>query len=346
MNIDNNQNDQENYDNNEMLLSSDNNQEEYNIMNQNEDNIGNNANISNEISNKKEKININYNQNNIQAENENENDQKIDGNDEGDGNGNENDNLDYNDVNEDMYMQQLYKQLAKMRQERKDAQNNAKSLDNRLNLLKEEELKTLKKIEATKKMANNKLLRLQERVENNRIKEEAKKFKEKEIEQKRDRNKKMNEEIKNNTVKNKAMRQKQIEDEAKLVKMQKQYNKQLFNYLKEEHMNENKTRYKCIKNHKNFNEEKKKIENREKRLKLKQDLEKKLLEEYRLKEEAEAKKLKAEQEELEIIKKLQTTTQLHKNITEEMEKMNINSVMKGDYGFLGDNINNNNLNQK
>jgi len=42
-------------------------------------------------------------------------------------------------------------------------------------------------------------------------------------------------------------------------------------------------------------------------------------------------------------------TQLHKNITEEMEKMNINSVMKGDYGFLGDdnnNINNNNFKEK
>jgi hypothetical protein len=250
------------------------------------------------------------------------------------------------DVDEEEYMQQLYKQLAKMRQERKDAQSNAKSLDNRLNLLKEEERKTLKKIEATKKMANNKLLRLQERVENNRIKEEAKKIKEKEIEKKRERNKKMIEEIKNNTAKNKAFRQKQIEDEARLVKMQKQYNKQMFNYLKEENINENKTRYKCLKSHKNFNDEKKKIENREKRLKLKQELEKKLLEEYRLKEEAEAKKCKAEQEELEIIKKLQTTTQLHKNITEEMEKMNINSVMKGDYGFLGDNMNNNNLNQK
>ena len=81
---------------------------------------------------------------------------------------------------------------------------------------------------------------------------------------------------------------------------------------------------------------KKKLINREKRLLLKKELEKKLLEEYRLKEEAEAKKCKAEQEELEIIKKLQTSTQLHKNIMEEMEKMNIKSVMKGDYGFLGD----------
>ena len=55
-------------------------------------------------------------------------------------------------------------------------------------------------------------------------------------------------------------------------------------------INENRTKYKYLKNHKNYNDEKKKLINRQKRLKLKQELEKKLLEEYRLKEEAEAKK--------------------------------------------------------
>ena len=42
-----------------------------------------------------------------------------------------------------------------MRKERKEAQNNAKLLDNRLNLLKEEERKNLIKIENTKKKLNN-----------------------------------------------------------------------------------------------------------------------------------------------------------------------------------------------
>ena len=70
--------------------------------------------------------------------------------------------------------------------------------------------------------------------------------------------------------------------------------------------------------------------NKEHRLRLKKELEKKLLEECRLKEEAEAKKMEAEQEELEIIKKIHTTTKIHKNIMEQMEKLNIDSVMKGD----------------
>ena len=46
-----------------------------------------------------------------------------------------------------------------------------------------------------------------------------------------------------------------------------------------------------MKNQKNCNEAKKKLMNKEHRLRLKKELEKKLLEECRLKEEAEAKKM-------------------------------------------------------
>ena len=123
----------------------------------------------------------------------------------------------------------------------------------------------------------------------------------------------------------------QIEEEAKLLKIQKTYNRQLLNFLNEEKINQNKSKCATIKSQKNFNDEKRKIINHQKRMKLREELEKKLIEEYKLKEEAETKRSKAEQEELEMIKKLQTTTQLHQNISNELEKMNINSVMRGDY---------------
>ena len=51
----------------------------------------------------------------------------------------------------------------------------------------------------------------------------------------------------------------------------------------------------------------------------------------KLKEEAENKKMKAEQQEIEIIKKLQTTTKLQQSMTDELKKMNIKSIMNGDY---------------
>ena len=71
--------------------------------------------------------------------------------------------------------------------------------------------------------------------------------------------------------------------------------------------------------------------NNKKKIKLREELEKKLIEEYKLKEEAENKKMKAEQQEIEIIKKLQTTTKLQQSMTDELKKMNIKSIMNGDY---------------
>ena len=243
-------------------------------------------------------------------------------------------------IDEDLYMQELYLRLSQMKQERKKAEETAHLLDNRLNLLKTEQIKTLKNIELTKKKANNKYNNLQFLLQNKNIKIEAKKKKEKDLIEKKAQNKLMISKIKNNTLMNKAKLKKQIEEEAKLLKIQKIYNKQLISFLNEEKMNQNKAKCNNIKKEKNFFDEKKRIMNVEKKRKLREELEKKLIEEYKLKENAENKKLKAEKQEIEIIKKLQNTTQLQQNIKDEYEKMNINSIKKGEY----DNYNNININ--
>ena len=241
-------------------------------------------------------------------------------------------------IDEDLYMQELYLRLNQMKQERKMAEDNAKLLDNRLNLLKGEEIKRLKNIEITKKKANEKLQNLKFMVENKNIKNQAKKNKEKELSIKKEQNKLMNKTIKNNTEKNKEKLRRQIEEEAKLLKIQKTYNKQLINFLNEERMNANKARCANIKNEINNRNEKKRMFENEKKRKLREELEKKLIEEYKLKEEAENRRIKAEKQEIEIIKKLQNTTKIQQNINDKFEKMNINSVMRGEY----DNFNNSN----
>jgi hypothetical protein len=232
---------------------------------------------------------------------------------------------------------ELHTKLSNMQKERKDAQSQAKMLNNRVNMLKNQERKNLQKIENDKKLVNNKILHLQQMVENKKIIEERKKVKQMELENKLNKNKVLKEEMECGIEKSKALHKRKVEEVGKISKAKKEYNKQMFNCLKKENLNENKIKYNCLKNQKNCNEAKKKLMNKEHRLRLKKELEKKLLEECRLKEEAEAKKMEAEQEELEIIKKIHTTTQIHKNIMEQMEKLNIDSVMKGDYGFLGDN---------
>lgn len=244
-------------------------------------------------------------------------------------------------IDEDLYMQELYLRLTQMKQERKQAEENAKLLDNRLNLLKGEEIKTLKKIEITKKKANDKFQNLKFIAQNRNIKLEAKKKKEKDLILKKEQNKLMNKTIKNNTEKNKEKLKRQIEEEAKLLKIQKIYNKQLINFLNEEKMNENKAKCVNIKNEKSYYNEKKRILENEKKRKLREELEKKLIEEYKLKEIAENKRIKAEKQEIEIIKKLQNTTKLQQNITDEFEKMNIDSVMRGDYENFNNKYNSN-----
>ena len=47
--------------------------------------------------------------------------------------------------------------------------------------------------------------------------------------------------------------------------------------------------------------------------------------------------MEAEQEKLEIIKKMHIIAQIYKNIIEQIEKLNIDPVIKGDYGFPRDN---------
>ena len=103
-------------------------------------------------------------------------------------------------------------------------------------------------------------------------------------------------------------------------------------------MNANKAKCANIKNEINNRNEKKRMLENEKKRKLREELEKKLIDEYKLKEEAENRRIKAEKQEIEIIKKLQNTTKIQQNINDKFEKMNINSVMRGEY----DNFNNSN----
>ena len=244
-------------------------------------------------------------------------------------------------IDEDLYKEELYLRLSQMKQERKKAEENAKLLDNRLNLLKKEEMKSLKKIEITKKKADDKFQNLQFLVKNRNIKNEAKKKKLKDLSLKKEQNKLMTQTIKKNTQMNKDKLKNQIKEEAKLLKIQKIYNKQLINFLNEEKINQNKAKCANIKNEKNLFNEKKRMLILEKKRKLREELEKKLIQEYKLKEDAEKKKIKAEQQEIQIIQKLQNTTKIQQNIKDEYDKMNINTVMRGDY----ESYNNNNKNK-
>ena len=245
------------------------------------------------------------------------------------------------DLENDLYLLELHKRLTSMKKDRKKAEQDAQLLDNRLKLLKGEEDKTLKKIEVTRKKTHEKMTALQLQEEQLRQKLEYKEQKEKEFEFKKEQNIKLKTDISLNTMMKREMKMKQIMDEAALLKAQKKNNQELLKYIKIEEMTNNKSRAEYIKNQQQMVEEKKRALEFEKKNQTKLELEKKIFDEQRLKEEADCKLVDLEQEEIEIMKRIRTTTQVHKDckfflliyfvlVVEDFEKMNSLSI-KNDY---------------
>ena len=69
------------------------------------------------------------------------------------------------EILDDDYLLQLHKYLQEMKRQRKEAEQNANLLDGRLRCLRDEEKKTLKKIEVTRKKTENKMNQLQKQEE-------------------------------------------------------------------------------------------------------------------------------------------------------------------------------------
>ena len=63
-----------------------------------------------------------------------------------------------NEVLDDDYLLQLHQYLQEMKRQRKQAEQDANLLGGRLRVLRDEEKKTLKKIEVTRKKTENKMI--------------------------------------------------------------------------------------------------------------------------------------------------------------------------------------------
>ena len=122
----------------------------------------------------------------------------------------------------------------------------------------------------------------------------------------------MKEEIKKNIETKKNERSQQVKEEAKLFKLYKQYNENLKEVINSENFKNNKTKWQIIKGQHILDKERKIASEYEKKLKLRDELQQRLIREIELRDQAKAEKDKVEQEEMEYMKKLQTTTQIHK----------------------------------
>ena len=84
------------------------------------------------------------------------------------------------EILDDDYLLQLHQYLQEMKKQRKQAEQDANLLDGRLRCLRDEEKKTLKKIEVTRKKTENKMNHLQHQEEELRRRMEFRTMKQKE----------------------------------------------------------------------------------------------------------------------------------------------------------------------
>ena len=226
------------------------------------------------------------------------------------------------DIEEDPYLIELHKRLADMKKERVEADNQTNLLQNRVKLLKREEDKSLKQVGDIEVKYKKKISLMQEIENDLKRKVELKALKENEAIKQKDANKKMKVDINDKIKTSRDKKLKEFVDEMNKVKEGKKQNEDLLRYIKEEERNTNKNKYEFIKNQKMLSEEKKKAQIIAKRNSNKKKLKDKLQNEKDKKEQAEKKNEKMGEKEVEILKRIKTTTKEHETCKYYMNKLN------------------------
>jgi organic radical activating enzyme len=122
----------------------------------------------------------------------------------------------------------------------------------------------------------------------------------------------MKEYMKMSTEQKRQYKLNEIMNEVNLLKEQKRKNDEFRDFIKNEELAQNKNKCEFIKTQQLLQEEKKRAQELEKINKIKNELERKILEEQSMKENAENKLTILEQEEIDVMKRIRTTTQVHK----------------------------------
>ena len=125
------------------------------------------------------------------------------------------------EILDDDYLLQLHQYLQEMKKQRKEAEQNTNLLNGRLRCLRDEEKKTLKKIEVTRKKTESKMNQLQQQQEDFKRKMEFKERKEKELEMLKNKNKKQKENNRFAIMMKAEERRRQMEEDIRNLKEQK-----------------------------------------------------------------------------------------------------------------------------
>lgn len=243
-------------------------------------------------------------------------------------------------LEDDPYLIELHKRLVEARNERKVAETQCNMLGNRLNLLRGEEEKSIKEVENIKYKYKKKYDTIKQIEKDLKQKIEFKQLREEELEKQKSYNLNMRSEITNKIKDKREEHVKELFKEMVKLKELKKQNDELTRHIKLEEQNTNKNKYEFQKNQKSLCDEKKRAKQVcyyanivyiltyilysfqiEKKNQTRENLENKILEEKNLKERIEEKNKKLGEEEIDIMKKIKTTTKVHQIWITELEKI-------------------------
>ena len=170
------------------------------------------------------------------------------------------------EILDDDYLLQLHQYLQEMKKQRKQAEQDADLLNGRLRVLKDEEQKTLKKIEVTRRKTENKMNQLQAQEEELKRKMEFRNRKQQELERLRAQNKKAKENNRMAILMKAEERRRQMEEDIRNLRETKKNNEELRKYMEVEELSNKKTQADYIKSQQIIAEEKRRAIELEKKI--------------------------------------------------------------------------------
>ena len=234
---------------------------------------------------------------------------------------------------DDSYIIRLHQKLQNVKQQRKRCEKEAALVNGRVNCLKNEQAKTLKKIELTKKKTHEKVMSIERQQNKMRDKVLLQQQKEREIEALKRENYQKKKKIITNIKIRKNEKIQNNREEAKMMRELQKQNEEMVNYIKIEEINNKKSVADYIKSQHYLNEERKRAAEIAKKNAIKIDLENKIETELKLKAENDEQIEILSQTEIEILNKINDIRTMHKQLIDDFQKL-----------FIGDISDNNNSN--
>jgi hypothetical protein len=237
---------------------------------------------------------------------------------------------------DDNYLLNLHQQLKQMKQQRKQSEKDAAVINTRVNCLKNEQAKTLKRIELTKQKTKQKAISIERKENEIKEKHLFQQRKEAELASLKKRNLSEKTKLINSMSSKRNTLIKFNQEEAKLLKEQQRKNEELMQNIIDMEISDKKNRVEFIKNQHEINEEQKRfLDKISKKNAIKLDLEEKIRRELMIKEENDIQIEMLKQKEIEILTKINDIRLTHKLLIEDFQKL-----------YTGDIYDNNNNNKK